>query len=151
MAPIVWFAIIAASDGLLSLVFGTYDTFVLPAIIDAITKGVNELHTENVKLLFNGPWFVYLSWCQNILAFALGAIFFRKNKIVYTFLTLMAIGILCTIITAVVFGGEVHISPEDITDDKLMRMLNWGLCAMYVVIFAVLDLGLYFRIKTIKQ
>ncbi|MBR5924613.1 MAG: hypothetical protein IKZ60_04060 [Bacteroidales bacterium] len=151
VAPIVWFAIIAASDGLLSLVFGTYDSFILPTILDAMQKGVAEVHAENVKLMMNGPWFIYLSWCQNILAFALGAIFFRKNKIVYTFLTLMAIGILCTIITAVVFGGEVHISPEDITDDKLMRMLNWGLCAMYVVIFAVLDLGLYFRINTIKQ
>lgn len=151
VAPITWFAIIAASDGLLSLVFGSYDTFVLPTIVHSMSKAVAEVHAEDVNLVFNGPVFVYLSWCQNILAFALGAIYFRKNKIVYTFLSLIAIGMLFTMITAAVFGGEAHIGPEDISEARIMRALNFGICALYVFIFAVLDLGLYFRIKTIKQ
>ena len=149
--PVVWFAIIAACDGLLYLVFGTYDTFVLPTIFQAMGSAVAEVHTDNVNFVFNGPVFTYLSWCENILAFALGAIFFRKNKIVYTFLTMMAIGIACTIITAAFFGGDVHIEPGDITEDSLLRLLNFGLCAIYVVVFALLDLGLYFRIKTLKH
>ena len=150
-APIAWFAIIAACDGLLSLIFGTYDTFVLPTIFQAMGSAVAEVHTENVNFAFNGPLFTYLSWCENILAFALGAIFFRKNKIVYTLLTMMGIGLVCTIVTAAIFGGDVHIEPEDINEDSLLRLLNFGLCALYVVVFALLDLGLYFRIKTIKQ
>ena len=149
--PIVWFAIIVACDGLLYLVFGTYDSFVLPTIFQSMGSAVAEVHTDNVQLVFNGPVFTYLSWCENILAFTLGAIFFRKNKIVYTFLTMMAIGIACTVITAAIFGGDVHIEPQDINEDSLLRLLNFGLCAIYVVVFALLDLGLYFRVKTIKH
>ena len=150
--PIVWLAVIAACDGLLSVIFGTYDCFVLPKIFQTLGGATASIHTENVQFAFNGPLAVYLSWSQNILAFTLGAIFFRKNKIVYTFLTLMAIGILCTIISAAIFGNDSIIyKPETINEDSLLRLLNFGIYALYVVIFIILDLGLYFRIKTIKQ
>lgn len=150
--PIVWLAIIAACDGLLYLIFGTYDTFILPKIFESVGSASAQIHTDNVQFAFSGPLFTYFSWCQNILAFALGAIFFRKNKIVYTFLTLMAIGIVCTIIAAAVFGNDSIIyKPEAISEDSLLRMLNFGMYALYVVIFAVLDLALYFRVKTLKH
>ena len=150
-APLVWLVVIVACDGLLSLVFGTYDTFVFPKIFESIGGAVAEVHTDNIKFAFNGPVVTYLSWCENILAFTLGAIFFRKNKIVYTFLSLMGIGIACTLIFAGIFGGDVHIDLEDVSEDRMLRMINYGMYTLYVVVFAILDLGLYFRIKTIKQ
>ena len=151
-APIVWLAVIAACDGLLSLLFGTYDTFVLPTIFQSISDAVAEVHSENVDFAVKGPVFLYLSWCENILAFTLGSIFFRKNMIVYTLLTMMAIGIVCTLVSVGVLGQDsVVYTPETINEDSLMRLLNYGLYAIYVVVFTLLDLGLYFRIKTIKH
>lgn len=151
-APIAWFAMITACDGLLYLVFGTYNTFAMPEIFHSINGMIAHVHTDNVQFAMNGPVSVYLSWCQNILAFGLGAIFFRKNKIVYTFLALMAIGIVCTVTSAGIIGADSPLyKPEAIDEDNLMRLLNFGIYAIWVVVFVLLDLGLYFRIKTIKH
>ena len=64
---------------------------------------------------------------------------------------MMGIGLLITICAGIAFGGDVNISPEDINEDRLMRLLNMALYIIYVVEFALLDLGIFFRIKSLKH
>ena len=151
--PLIWVAIISANDLLLSLT-GIYNGPVVESISGGIEKMLAEFHTENMDLAIGGPYALYLSWCADALAFALGAILFRKNKIVYTFLSLMGIGILITIVIGLIANGfnfDFNLGPEDINEDSLMRLLNIIIYSLYVIEFAVLDLGIYFRIKTLKH
>ena len=64
---------------------------------------------------------------------------------------MMGIGLFITICAGIAFGGDVNISPEDINEDRLMRLLNMALYILYVVEFALLDLGIFFRIKSLKH
>lgn len=151
--PLVWLALIVASDYLLSLT-NLYDGPAIRKIFDGLGSVLAEIHTENVSLAFGSRYGLYLNWCANILFFALGALLFRKNKIVYTFLSLMGIGILITMaagLAASVGDFSMHISPEDVTEDSLMHTINGVLYALYVIEFALLDLGIFFRIKSLKH
>ena len=151
--PVVWLAIIACTDVLLPLT-GIYDGPAISRIFSSLDSVIAQFHSDNVDFAMGGPYGVYLNWCADILVFALGAIVFRKNKIVYTFLSLMGIGIAISVVAGVFlsnWGFDLNIGPEDIDEDYLMRWLNIGVYAIYVVEFALIDLGLFFRIKTLKH
>jgi hypothetical protein len=149
--PVAWLGVIASCDGLMTLLLSNYDGMGLVAVMDGLKGAMTEIHTDNVSLAFNAPSLLYLEWCGNILLFTLGAIFFRRNKIVYTFLSIFAIGLAATLAIGLVFGGNIEIQPQDISEDRIMRLFNMGLYLFYIVSFALLDLGLYFRIKTLKH
>ena len=151
VVPLVWFAVIVACDGLLSLLFNTYPAMGLPKMMDGLGSVLAEFHSENVSFAVGGPWAIYLSWCADILVFTLGAMYFRKHKVVYTFLSLFALGLLMTMALGILFNGNMHISPEDINEDSLMHTLNAVVYTLYVVEFVVLDLAIFFRIKTLKH
>lgn len=151
IVPVVWLAVIAACDGALYLIFGTYPEMGIKTITSGLGAVLAEFHSENIDFAVSGPYATYLSWCGNILTFALGAILFRKNKVVLTFLCMMGIGLFITICAGIAFGGDVNISPEDINEDRLMHLLNMTLYILYVVEFALLDLGIFFRIKSLKH
>ena len=154
--PAVWLATMAATDGLMSLVFHSrYGGMALPALVSGLNEILADVNGETgVELFIGAKTGIWLNWCADILFFALGAIFFRKNKIVYTFLSAMGIGILITLIGGIIAASgnfELNIEPEDLSEDSLMRTLNLIIYALYVVEFALLDLGIYFRIKTLKH
>lgn len=149
--PAVWLCVIASCDGILTLLFSNYAGMGLVTVMDGLTTAMNEVHGENVELAFSAPYMLYLEWCGNILLFTLGAIFFRKNKIVYTFLSIFAISLVAVLAVGLIFGGNINIEPQDISEDRFMRLFNMGLYLFYIVSFALLDLGIYFRIKTLKH
>ena len=151
-APILWLAVAAASDGLLTVLLPTYyNGMGLYKIVDGFGYLLSEFKTTNVSFAMSSPWSIYLSWCSCILTFALGAIFFKKNKVGYTILALMGIGILLSLSAGIFFGGDINIDTENITEDGLMQTLNAFVWITYVVEFTLLLLGIYFRIKTIKH
>jgi len=149
--PLVWFITITACDGLLSLVFNTYPQFALTSFTDGIDKLLAEFHSETIDIAINGPYALYLSWCGNILTFTLGAIIFRKNKVVYTILSMFAIGIFISVAAGIIMNGDMNLAPEDISEDRIMRILNWTMYIIYIVEFTLLNLGIFFRIKTLKH
>lgn len=152
--PIVFCAVLIGSDYLMSLIFGSsYGGPVLATIFDRLGSILDEIHSDNVRLAFSGPYALYLSWCSNILFFTLGAIFFRKNKTVYTILSAFGIGLLITVVSGIFVanGFDFNFEPGDINEDSLMRTVNAVLFIIYLVEFALLDLGIYFRVKTLKH
>lgn len=149
--PIVAMALLVGSDLLLSGVLNQYDVPIISNMLDGIDNTLAEIQTDNVSLAISGPYAIWLSWCENVLAFTLGAVIFKRNKIVFTYLSMLAIGITFALIFGLCAGGNFHLSPSDFNEDSLMRLLNVGIYVLYALIFAALDLGLYFRIKTIKH
>ncbi len=151
VVPAVWLAVIASCDGLLTLAFNNYQGMGLVELTSALSKAMAELHSENIDFVLNGPRAIYLSFCASILTFTLGAIFFRKNKIVYTFLSIIAVSIVITIAAGIISGGQMHVDTDYFNEDRLMRAMNALICLIYFVEFAVLDVLIYLRVKTIKH
>ncbi|MBQ9310623.1 MAG: hypothetical protein IJ222_07145 [Bacteroidales bacterium] len=149
--PLVWLAVIVCSDLLISFT-PLYDGPAIGKAVGGMGAVFAEIHSDNVNLALNAPFAIYLSWCADILFFVLGAIFFRKNKIVHTFLTLMGIGILISLVAGFfASSGLFDIEVRGVNEDAFMRWFNVGVYALYVIEFALLDLGIYFRIKTLKH
>ena len=154
VVPLVWLVVIASCDGILTLAFSNYEGMGLVNILhnfDSVFGPFGEFNSTNVQFVFNGPVLCYLSFASSILCFTLGAIYFKKNKIVYTFLTLFGLGILFSIAIGILAKGNLNITPETINDDRLMHAFNAFMVILYVVEFAVLDVLIYLRIKTIKH
>ena len=149
--PVVAMALLAGSDLLLSSVFNQYDVPLVSTMLDWTHKTLAEFHTDNINFAMSGPYALWLNWCESVLVFTLGAIYFKRNKIVFTYLSLLAIGIVVALVVGLCAGGNFDLEPRDFDEDSLMKMLNVGVYALYAVIFAALDLGLYFRIKTLKH
>lgn len=148
-APALWFGSIVACDAVMSLI-PNYHGMGLTTLFNGLDSILSKLNTDNVDFVFNSPVVSYLNWSANALCFALGAVIFRKNKVVYTFLSLMAIGFIFSIAIGII-GGNPSLTSETITDDSVIRTLNTSSIVMYFVEFLAFFGGLYYRIKTIKH
>ena len=152
--PVVWLAGMVFSEWLLSVAFPEYISFGLPRIIGKLNALLAEVHADDgTTLAMSTPVALYLSWCENILVFTLGAVFFRKNKVVSTFLAIIVLGVALSVFSVPVMksiGGMnfVSVSPDSNTIVHYMNVTVYGI---YIVVFTLLDLGIYFRIKTIKH
>ena len=147
--PVLGFALLSGSDAQLSLIFPSYgEPFVknLGTIVDFGGEAPFTFH----------PATFWLNWCESILFFTIGAICFKKAKIGKSFLCLMDIGIALSSIIVLIFQSP-NISTDQMIEffggsaESLQSGLNLSLNIIYVVVFALLDLGLYFRIKTMKH
>ena len=153
--PAVWLATMAATDGLMSLVFHSrYGGMALPALVSGLNEILAEVNGETgVELFIGAKTGIWLSWCADILFFTLAAIFFRKNKIVYGFLVAWGIGVLFSILIGLYIGlkigNGVQVESLDLTD--FAHYMNLFIFLAYFIEFAVLDLAIYFRIKTLKH
>ena len=150
--PLFLLAELALCDGLLSLVFGgTYGT----TAIAGLSGFMGELWSQIRGLAISWPYALYLAWCENILIFTLGAIFFRKSK---TGLTFLAYFLLMMVISMGFIGimravglDNFNIDLSEVTEEGLVRAVNIIIYAIYFVWFAVFDFLLYLRIKTLKH
>lgn len=149
--PLVAVALLTCSDLLLSAVFNQYDVPLISTMLDWTHRTLAEFHTDNVSLAISGPYAIWLNWCESVIVFTLGAVIFKRNKIVFTYLSLFAIAVVLALTLGICFKGNIDLDPSDFNEDYLMRMLNVGIYVLYAIIFAVLDLALYFRIKTLKH
>lgn len=140
--------------------------FAVDAVIALLVPGFNEpilsslptyagmIGSSDVAI---SPVAFWASWCETILIFTLGSIWFKKGKIGKTFLVSMGILIVLCSITVLIFGST-EIDGDllekwfgEFTPKKLQAVMNWGISLIYFVIFGVLFSGIYFRIKTLKH
>lgn len=146
---------LAATDGLMSLLFnGTYGSTALKAISGGMNMFWGELSTDAGRIAICWPYAFYLSWCENNLFFTLGAIWFKKNKIGMTFITAFLLGMVLSMLSIVVFktlGIPTSFEASDMSEEGVLRIINVTLYAVYILYFAVLDVLLYLRVKTIKH
>ena len=147
--PVLGLGLMVCSDALLSLIFPGYCE---PMVKDF--SAILDFH-GNAPFTFH-PVLLWINWCENILFFTLGAICFKKAKIGKTFLCLMGLGIIITSLIAL-FAQSPNISTDWLLErfgqdeEAMQRGINLTINAIYFVVFALLDLGIYFRIKTMKH
>ena len=152
VVPAVWISLMAATDGLLSLIFKHYGDMTLPVIFNGVKAMTDALMAEGFNFGVGLGTNFWLNWCADILFFALAAIVFKKNKIIYGFLVLWGIGVLLSIILGVglIMSGNTNVDLN-VDHESFVKFMNVFILIVYFVEFALLDLGLYFRIKTIKH
>ena len=158
VVPAVWLVTIAASDGLLSLIFpNLYEKMALPFAIGGLLETFGELKGEGLTLFIGPIPALWLSWCSNILFFTLASIFFRKYKIVYGFLVIMGLSMALTMLSAAILGSKVVDSNlligQDInlTPEMVSYWFNVFIAVLYVLEFSLLLGGIWLRIKTLKH
>lgn len=153
VVPAVGLAVFCACDGLLSMLAPGYGPILFSGDSSDFMDGFFD---ASIGVGF-GPAAFFVSWCSNILFFTLGAIVFKKSKVAKTILSSFALGIVLTSATSVALGGmnfDPGIALESLTlggADSFISALNLRLNVYYVLMFAALDLAIYFRIKTIKH
>ena len=119
--------------------------------------GIVDLRKQGVGgNFFNAPLLIWLNWCENILAFTLGALCFKRNKVGKTILCLVGFGILMSGLTMLIFHTQ-NFNTEDLASffgdfdaDRAQFWINLILNAIYTIVFVVLIGAIYARIKTIK-
>lgn len=158
VVPALLFAELFATDALLSLIFkGTYGESALSIISAGMSRlWISELQVEGAGgIAISWPYAFYLSFCQNILFFTLGSIYFKKAKIGKTFLAGFLICMILTVLTIAVmkaFGStDLSFGPEDLSDAAAVRAINTVIYLVYVLLFAALDVLLFLRIKNLKH
>ena len=113
--------------------------------------------STGLDISINIPAIIFIEWAECILPFLLGAIFFRKSKVAKTFLALMLLGLVFSILS-IVFAGNVNIDFNELQSmadsagaRRLIDSLNILISAVSLAYIAAL-LGLVFlRIKTLKH
>jgi len=144
------------SDWLLSVIMGEkYGTAM-------IASGLSEKFLETTReggldLKMSLKAVMYLNWCENILFFTLGAIFFKKSKIAKTILAgIVIVSIISSL--CVSFFGTSSIDEERLeklfantSKETISLWFNIIIYSLYLVIFAVLDTLIYLRLKTIEH
>ena len=152
--PAVWLAGMFLSECALHLLFPSYVSIGLPRMVEGLDAILAQFHTDAGKTLaINAGVSLYLDWCQDILVFLLGAVLFRHNKIVYTFLSIMGLSFLFSLVSIPL---AKMISVEDLQalaldSENVLMWFNIFIYSVSIVTFAALNLGIYFRIKSIKQ
>ena len=150
VVPAVWFCLMTASDYLLSVIFPHNYIQGYPVMRDIYMNLLDKVAGLN----WPGWCYFYLSWCSNILIFTLGALFFRKNKVVFTILVLWGLGIvLSALLGSFGLHGSIEVDALDVERAYygFMQHIRLIVFCIYLVEFALLDLGIYFRLKSLKH
>lgn len=150
--PVILFALLFATDGLMGLVFPTaYGDRVFSL---GLGREFHEMLASE-GITFNFPAIIFLSWCENILVFTLGAICFKKAKVAKTLLCLMLFGMACSALMVAVLG-TADIDPQMFTEyfsspDKAISTFNWTISILFTLIIGGLLGGIYYRLRTLKH
>lgn len=149
--PICLFALLCGTDLLLGAIAPNYGASLSLNAGYLLSKFNHSLVAANVSMHLG--FASYLSWCENILIFTLGAIFFKKSKVAKTFIAVFFFAMAISSVFFAIFGNldidEILFESLDL--EKAQFWFNFILNAIYLIIFAALDLGIYFRIKTLKH
>ena len=159
LVPLAIVAVFLCCDTLLSLCFSdTYGTNLIK-ILFGLKKELYDATEGALEIHLGLP--VYLSFCNYMLCFCLGSIFFKRNKAAKTFLVLIALSsvfgsILGSIMVADIFGfeGIFDAFQRDFNADTVNSIMGWVNGTVYglnILEFCLLSAGIYFRIKTLKH
>ncbi|MCR5547932.1 MAG: hypothetical protein K6F25_04195 [Bacteroidales bacterium] len=157
VVPLCLAVMIYAFDAVMSLV-PYYGQRACPLIIDTVRSAMDNLQASDVSVDVNLPYIIYLGFCKFILVYTLGAVFFKKHKIAKTILVLIGLSFVLTALLSVGFFHGLSFNSYDVEAyfasldvDKLPVYFNIVLNAANVLTFALLNLGIYLRIKTLKH
>ena len=154
-APVALMAVYLLCDWILSLI--PYYGGVTFALRDAFTVPTFGSEGSELALGITPAQILWLNWCEYVLIFALGAVCFKKAKVAKTILCIFAaVMVLLSLIGLV--AGRSSLDMEDLrwlgtelTPEKISMWFNILVNGLFLVVFTLLNLGLYFRIKTIKH
>lgn len=159
--PVAYLILGAGSDMLLSAVFpSTYGSSLTLQMFSSISRGVNSWNGEAPVTISKAGvfWIYYASFCINILAFALGAICFKRSKAGKTILCTFAFSILLSFILVSIFGHNLSIDSDDIEaffeslkPERIQLVINLIINLIIFIFLGGLLVANYFRIKTIKH
>lgn len=157
VVPLCLAVMLYAFDAVMSLV-PYYGQRACPLIIDTVRSAMDNLQGSDVSIDVNLPYVIYLGFCKFILVYTLGALFFRKHKIAKTILVLIGLSFVMTALFSVLFFHGLSFNSYDVEAyfasldvDKLPVYFNVVLNVANLLVFALLNLGIYFRIKTLKH
>lgn len=148
--PVVGGVILLGSDALISAIVPGYGS----PVISNISSAMDYLTDSEIYI---SPSLLWVGWCQNILTFTLGAIFFKRGKIGKTFLCVMGLGMILVSLMVLIFSST-NISTEQLiewfgnpTPEKFQQIINLTISIIYIVVFTILLGGIYLRLKTLKH
>lgn len=153
--PICLFSLLIVSDTLLALCFPVqYGSTIFSS--DAINLFALSIPGED-SISFNASGIIFFDWCNNILAFTLGAIVFKKSKVGKTILCLFLFGCIIGAASTAILG-TTRLGSDDLvrlfsdwTITDAFRAINIFINSVYVITLALLSGGMYYRMKTIKH
>lgn len=156
--PVVVLGLFSVCDLLLSWIVPIYGESVVREIGGGASRLLSSLDSD-VPLVFftpggavTGTW---LTWCEAVLPFALGAIIFKKGKAAKTILCLIGLNMLLSIIVAIVFKSvdfsNFEMFLENLTAENAGFWVNFFVNAFYLVVVGGMLTALYFRVRTIKH
>lgn len=148
--PLCLGALLLGSDALLSLFFGGNGG----PIVSWLSELGREL-SDSTDGLLNLPVLplLFAEWAETILVFLLGAIFFKKAKVSKTFLVLIGLGIVASLI-AVAVTGTLQIDDEyvrNIGEEKFISKFKNLTIIYYIAFDLVMLLLTYLRLRTLKH
>ena len=158
VAPAFTAAVYFATDGILSLCFPVaYGGSIFSSL-----KGLNEAMKvfSEINITFNLWGLLIIDYIVWTLIFLLGSIFFKDRKVIKTILVILLLGmagstLFGTLVSLVGFGG-LESMFRSVEDDFLMvehafTCFNIFLNCYYFILIAGLSVGIFFRVKTLKQ
>ncbi len=159
VAPVFIIGLFLFSDWIMSLCFGTWYGDSIIGYYAQFRRALAEETSGVLNLRLGG--ILYVDVCESMLAFTLGAIYFKKSKAAKTILCLMlASSIVTTALLAIV--GCYHAGISDFIEnvfrhdpatviDSVSLWTNVAMNIWYIFLFALLTGGIYLRLKTMKH
>lgn len=145
--PAVILALLFASDFILSLVLpGLYGGRAFDQDLVNISQA---FETEGVTINYGA--IIFISWCQNVLFFTLGAILFKNAKVAKSLLCMMGIGMLLSTILVIIVGHRVDFDISELSLDFPEKAINWAASIWYAVSTGLLLWGIWYRLRTLKH
>ena len=141
--PVVWSVLLLGSDMLMSLTPG----YGKSAAYYIFIGNANHVRLNVFKVLC-------LEWLCNILAWLLGAIWFKRGKVSKTFLVLIGVGFVISILS-VLLVGYAHIGFDTgIYYDDIGDYISKANLQLYIICWSWISVMLvltYLRVRTIRH
>ena len=155
--PAVFFLLYFCSDWFVCFFYRTCGYPLLTMNLNG-ENGLFSFIGDGPVLVANGFWILYVFVAQNIAAFLLGGLLFRKWKVVGTIAALFGLNTLATVFMSMLIGNvDFEHLGEKIAQwvcthaDSINFWLN-GLINLKVgLILAACGVGIWFRLKSIKH
>lgn len=165
VVPFIFGALYLTLDAIICLVDGTCGGTLFSCAVDGIKAIVSFAFTSDAPIKVS-LLSIFMNSSLISLFFLLGALLFKKHKILYPILVIVGLNMLFSMLFGLVFSSGL-IDPEILLKWAARRMepclmdpnfLNWAI-PMYNILATIWDFilfggfltAIYFRLKTIKQ
>lgn len=160
VVPFIFGALYLTLDAIICLVDGTCGGTLVSCAVDGIKAIVSFAFTSDAPIKVS-LLSIFMNSSLISLFFLLGALLFKKHKILYPILVIVGLNMLFSMLFGLVFSSGL-IDPEILLkwEPCLMdpNFLNWAI-PMYNILATIWDFilfggfltAIYFRLKTIKQ